>query len=231
MIVNCSRQWGKTTTVAAKAAVEALADPGLILIIAPTERQAKELFRRTRDYISAACPNMDYVEANKTSMQLDNGARIVALPAKGENIRGFPNPKLVIIDEAAFVADEDYRAIRPFLSHGGRLILLSTPFGKRGFFHETWKHQNNTWSRYSVTAENCTHITKEFLDEERIALGPWWYRQEYCCEFLDNIAGFFDMEAIRAAMEEGVNPLFAVQHDGSVNLVDDDIEPLFKGRR
>jgi len=229
IIVCCSRQWGKTTTVAAKAAAEALSYPGLYLVIAPTERQAKELFRRTKDYICHAYPSMKFEEANKTSLELPNRSRIVALPAKGENIRGYPNPRLVIIDEAAFVKDQDYRAIRPFLSHGGKLIILSTPFGKRGFFHNTWIKQDPGWSRYSVTADECYHISREFLDEERMTLGEAWYAQEYECKFIDSVLGFFNMDKVRAGLDEGIEPLFPVRDKKKLNE-DDSIQPLFGGK-
>ncbi len=40
-LVNCSRQSGKTTTVAVKATHQAVYDPGsLVLCIAPTQRQS-----------------------------------------------------------------------------------------------------------------------------------------------------------------------------------------------
>jgi hypothetical protein len=233
IIVNCTRQWGKTTTVAAKAAAEALAmdKPGLILIVAPVERQARELFRKIRTSLRYALGTSEkWPEDNKTSLELPNGARIVAVPAKGENIRGYTNPYLIIMDEAAFIPDEDYRSVRPMLSHGARLILMSTPFGKRGFFYETWKHQDKRWNKYSVTAEQCSHIGADFLDEERIALGPIWYRQEYCCEFLDNVNSYFDMDAVRLALEDELDPLWPVRGDGGADYVDQSIQPLFGGQ-
>lgn len=232
IIVNCTRQWGKTSTVAEKAAAEALAmdKPGLILVIAPVERQARELFRKIRTALRFATGNAArWPEDNKTSLELPNGARVVALPAKGDNIRGFTNPYLIIMDEAAFIKDEDYRAIRPMLSHGARLILMSTPFGKRGFFYETWKHEDKRWKRYTVKAADCSHIHEDFLQEERIALGPFWYKQEYECEFLDNINSFFDMDAVRASLEADIEPLWPVRSDGAPEYIDDQVEPLFGG--
>lgn len=227
LIVCCSRQWGKTTTVAAKAAAEALEHPGLILVIAPVERQARECFRKIRMCLKRSIPDDPWPEDNKTSLELPNGARIVALPAKGDNIRGYTNPRLIIIDEAAFVPDEDYKAIRPMLSHGCRLIVMSTPFGKRGWFWEAWT-KKSAWERVSVVATECSHISEEFLEEEKIALGPWWYAQEYGCEFLDSVSSFFDMDAVRASLDDGIEPLFAVRTDGIVG--DEDIEPLFGGQ-
>ena len=49
---------------------------------------------------------------------------------------------MLILDEAARVPDELYAALRPMLAvGGGRLVLLSTPFGKRGFFWREWSEQ------------------------------------------------------------------------------------------
>ena len=46
-------------------------------------------------------------------------------------IRGFSDVSLLLIDEAARVADEMYRAMRPTLVvHDGDLWLMSTPNGK-----------------------------------------------------------------------------------------------------
>lgn len=229
MIVCCSRQWGKTTSVAAKAAAEALAGPGLILIIAPVERQARECFRKVRDCIKRARPGEAWPEDNKTSLELPNGARVVALPAAGENIRGFTNPRLVIMDEAAFIKDEDYRSIRPMLSHGARLIVMSTPFGKRGWFYETWMRHDSGWERISVAADECRHISQEFLDEERVALGNFWYSQEYECKFLDSTGSFFDMDAVREGMEAGLDPLFPVRSVAIREKEPEDFRPLFEG--
>jgi len=228
IIVNCTRQWGKTTTVSALAAALAASGTGLILVVAPVERQARELFRKIRESLRKSDRETRWPEENKLSLEMPNGSRVVALPAKGENIRGYTNPALIIIDEASFVADEDYRAIRPMLSHGARLILMSTPFGKRGFFYETWENGEG-WSKYTVPATQCTHILPEFLDEEQAALGPWWYAQEYECAFQDNVAGFFDMVAVRESLEAGIKPLEGMTGDGGMSVFDDTIKPLFGG--
>jgi hypothetical protein len=46
----------------------------------------------------------------------------------------------LIVDEASRVQDALYQGIRPMLAvSGGRIVLLSTPWGKRGFFFEEWE--------------------------------------------------------------------------------------------
>jgi hypothetical protein len=76
---------------------------------------------------------------------MKNGSRIVSLPSKEANIRGFSGVSLIIEDEASRVGDDLYLAMRPMLAvNQGRLILMSTPWGKRGHFFEAWEHGGET---------------------------------------------------------------------------------------
>ena len=89
----------------------------------------------------------------------------------------------------------------------GRLLALSTPFGKRGWFYEAWDGTEE-WQRVKVMAEQCERIPREFLEEEKRVLGDRWYAQEYCCSFEDTIDAVFAESDIRAAMSSEVRPLF-----------------------
>jgi hypothetical protein len=106
------------------------------------------------------------------------------LLAREETIRGFSGPRLLLIDEAARVPDDLYRSVRPMLavSHG-RILCLSTPFGRRGFFHDEWQHGGEAWKRVCISAADCPRITPEFLERERQSLGDSWVAQEYLCSF------------------------------------------------
>ncbi|MGA7075641.1 MAG: hypothetical protein WBZ42_03715, partial [Halobacteriota archaeon] len=115
---------------------------------------------------------------------------------------------LLVIDEAAQVNDDLYYSVRPMLAVSqGRIILLSTPFGKRGFFFKEWS-EGEAWKKIKITAHECTRISSEFLEEERLALGDWWFRQEYLCIFGENVAAFFNYEEVIAAITDEVKPLF-----------------------
>jgi hypothetical protein len=48
----------------------------------------------------------------------------------------------------------------------------------------------------------------EFLEEERQALGDWWFRQEYFCEFVETVDQVFSYDQVMAAITEEVEPLF-----------------------
>jgi len=184
LLLNCCRQAGKSTVVALLALVEALFVPGRqVLLLSRSHRQSTELFRTLLDfYLLLGSPLLERRTAHE--LHLSHFSRILCLPCKEETIRGYARVGLLIIDEAARVPDDLYRAVRPMLAvSGGRLICLSTPYGQRGFFHDAWAHGGDDWARIEVPAARIARITPAFLAEERRALGESWFRQEYCCSF------------------------------------------------
>jgi hypothetical protein len=210
MLMLCSRQTGKSSVAAALALRAALLNPGSpILLLSPSLRQSAELFRKIVDLFDALKRPVPVVARTALRLELSNGSRILSLPGTEGTIRGFSGVSLLVIDEAARVSDSLYYAVRPMLAVSrGRLVALSTPFGKRGWFHDEW-HAAGNWERVRITADQCPRITKEFLEEERRALGERWFRQEYLCSFEDTIDSVFAYEDIQAAISDEVQPLFS----------------------
>jgi superfamily II DNA or RNA helicase len=137
-------------------------------------------------------------------VELRNGSRIQSLPGKEATIRGYSGVDLLIVDEASRVTDDLYNAIRPMLAvSDGRLALLSTPFGRRGFFFNVWE-RGEDWKKIRITAKQCPRITEEFLKRERASMPHWFYRQEYECSFEESQAALFDWEEVEAAAKEEV---------------------------
>jgi hypothetical protein len=184
-LLCCSRQSGKSTTLAALALHTALVYPdALILLLSPSLRQSTELFRKVRSAWLALERPLPAESASQTRLELANGARIVSLPGREATLRSFSGPRLVIIDEAARVPDDLYRSVRPMLAVSrGRMVALSTPFGQRGFFWREWAHGGDVWKRVRVTWRECPRIDAAFIAQERQALGESWVRQEYVCSF------------------------------------------------
>lgn len=209
VLLNCSRQSGKSTVSATLALHRALYHPGsLVLCLAPSERQSKELFGKIAGFYRALHDTAPPESDRKLGMALPNGSRIEALPGSEKTIRGFSGAALLLVDEASRVDDGLYHAVRPMLAvSGGALVMLSSPFGKRGAFYEAWTG-GASWERYEVTAEECPRITPEFLEEERAALPARVYRQEYECSFEETEDQVFSYEEIEAAMTDEVEPLF-----------------------
>ena len=194
---------------AALALGTALREPGsLTLVLSPSLRQSQESFRRVLDlYRTLQTPRPTQAES-ALRLELSNGSRIVSLPGTESTVRGYSNVRLLVIDEAARVPDELYYSVRPMLavSHG-RLLALSTPFGKRGWFYQEYT-QGEGWERVKITAYDCPRISKEFLEEERRTLPPLFFQSEYCCEFVDTIDQVFASAFVHAAISAEVQPLF-----------------------
>jgi phage terminase large subunit-like protein len=200
ILMNCARQSGKSTLAAVLAFHRALLTPGsLVLVLAPAERQAKELFSKVATFYQALGHPVPADSYRKLGMELTNHSRIEALPGTEKTVRGFSGVDLLIVDEASRVADELYYAVRPMLAvSGGRLMMLSTPYGKRGVFHEEWTG-GEEWERYEVPATECPRIPAAFLEEERRTLPEWWFAQEYLCEFRETEDQLFTHEMIERA--------------------------------
>ncbi len=211
LLLNCSRQTGKSTVSAILAAHTALYTPrSLVLLISPSLRQSSELFFKVAEMLARVGEKPHLAEDNKLSCRFaHNGSRIISLPSSEATIRGFSGASLIVEDEASRVSDELYFAVRPMLAvSGGRLILMSTPFGARGHFHAEWT-SGEGWERIEVPASECPRITSEFLEAERRAMGEWFYRQEYCCQFSDATDSVFASEDIDNLTSPDVTPLFA----------------------
>lgn len=208
-LLNCSRQAGKSTAAAVLGLHAAIYRPGsLTLLVSPSLRQSSELFRKVTELRERLPIKLELLEDNKLSMAVRGGGRVVSLPGSEATIRGFSGATLIVEDEAARVPDELYYSIRPMLAtSGGRLILMSTPFGKRGHFWREWS-EGDGWQRVRVPATQVPRISPEFLEEERRALGDWWFRQEYLCEFVEATDSVFSYEQVTAALSDDVEPLF-----------------------
>jgi Terminase large subunit, T4likevirus-type, N-terminal len=209
VLLNCARQSGKSTMAAIIAMHQALRRPSsLVLILAPAERQAKELFSKVAGFYHTLGHPIPADSYRKLGVELANGSRIEALPGTEKTIRGFSGAALLLVDEAARVDDGLYYAIRPMLAvSGGRLMMLSTPAGKRGVFFEEWSGGEG-WERYETRAEDCERIPPSFLEEERRSLPAWIYRQEYECSFEDTEDQLFGYELVQSSITDEVTPLF-----------------------
>jgi hypothetical protein len=205
----CCRQSGKSTTTAVLALHQALTQPeSLIILLSPSLRQSQELFKKVV-YTYRALGNPSPLQAESAlRYEINNGSWIIALPGTEPNIRGYSSVDLLVIDEAARVQDELYFATRPMLAvSGGRLVCLSTPFGRRGWFHQAWE-QGEGWSRLKVDAYACPRIAQSFLEEEKRTLPDLWFRSEYLVEFVDVDSQLFGYDLVQAALSAEIAPLF-----------------------
>lgn len=208
IILCMGRQVGKSTIVAALALHTCLYKPrALVLVIAPSQRQSRELFIKIHGFLTQLEPAEVLEEETKLSLMLGNGSRIVVLPGDGRTIRGYSAPALVLMDEAAFIGDDVFDATLPMLAAApeGRIILMSTPYTSTGFFYLLW-HTADGWERVEFKTADCPRVSKQWLDARRRE-DPLRYAREYECAFGSADDALFTAEMLDRAVTADFEPI------------------------
>ncbi|MFB6089346.1 MAG: terminase large subunit domain-containing protein [Candidatus Aenigmatarchaeota archaeon] len=206
VVVCCGRQVGKSTIAAVKGLHYAFTHEEVtVLIVAPTQRQSSNLFRKMKMFLNAyLMPSV--TRSTRTEIEFSNGSRIISLPSgsEGDSIKGY-TADLLIVDEAAFVPDPVFPAIMPMLATTkGQLILLSTPNGRRGFFYEQWKQARKDMdiSTYHLPSATSPLISDDFLQSQRERMTKRKYRVEYMAEFISKTGTFFPEDVVDSCVYE-----------------------------
>ena len=201
--LRSGRQVGKSTIIAIKAGQYAVSHgKKTIMVISAVERQALLLFEKILSYIHVN--HKSFIKTGKDKptkhkLQLKNGSVIHCLPTgeSGYGIRGF-TINMLIVDEAAFINEDVYQAVTPMLAvTRGPIILLSTPFGRTGYFARCFN--DPTFSKFHVSSLECTRIDKEFLTQEKTRMSTLQFSQEYLGEFCDDLMQLFPDSLIKAS--------------------------------
>jgi len=86
---------------------------------------------------------------------------------------------------------------------GGKIILLSTPFGKDNYFYRSYHNDNfKTWHvNAEIVAESRPEpqrtFMKDFQEKEKARMTKLQYAQEYLGEFVDELRQLFSDDLIR----------------------------------
>lgn len=202
--IRSSRQAGKSTIIAIKAAMFALKHPeSTVLIVAAVERQALLLFEKTLNFLLdnfSTEIKQGKEKPTKHQINLENGAKIYSVPCGlcGTGIRGY-TVDLLIIEECAYVPEPVFQAIMPMLAVSkGKIVALSTPFGRGGFFYDCFN--DPAFKTWHIKWTECPRIDKEFIEHERKRMSKVAFAQEYEAEFVDELKQFFPTELIQKCM-------------------------------
>ena len=203
-IILKSRQLGLSTLTAAYAVWQAIFyKEKNILIIATKLAVAQNFIRKVKTYIKSM-PKWLLVPTitanNKQQVEFSNGSQIKAVPTSEDAGRS-EALSLLIVDEAAFVRnfDELWMGLYPTLSTGGRAILLSTPNGVGGQYHEIYVK--------AVSKENKFNPIKLMWDVHPERDDVWFNRetknmsqkqvaQELLCDFASSGDTFLTNEVL-----------------------------------
>ena len=210
VILNCTRQWGKSWMAAVALLFHAFNHPQSISIVAgPTLRQSAELLKKVKDLAWSLGLPIRGDGINRHSFVLPNRARIVAVPGNSpDGIRGFSGVTMLVIDEASMVKDDVYNAARPMLTQkDGAIWLLSTPKDEHGFFYREFTAGAEDWRRVIVPATECPRFKPEQLAAEKASLGTRLFAQEFLCEFVAVGDGMFDKSWFDNVFCKEIRPL------------------------
>ena len=176
-----ARQVGKTTAAAWAMAHTAYFEPNsLSVVICPSQRQSAEAVRRVKEGLSKTDTKLK--SDNVYGLELENGARVLALPGNDESVRGLTVDGWIIADEAARLTDDLIAAVRPMRARQpkARLAMLSTAWSRTDPFWTAWASDDPSWIRLQATADiDATPFAEGFLEQERQALGEDNFKREY----------------------------------------------------
>ena len=209
LAIRAGRQVGKSTVIAALVGEHAANNKNKsIMVISATERQAYLLFSKIVYYLLdnyRSWIKRGKDRPTKTEIKLNNGSVIRCLPTglDGLGIRGY-TVNLLIADEAAFIPLAVWPAVTPMLATtGGKLILLSTPFGSQGYFYDCW--HDDDFKTWHINAEHIAEsraepqrtFMRDHQEKEKGRLSRLQYAQEYLGEFVDDFRRIFSDELIK----------------------------------
>lgn len=184
-LVMVHRQGGKSTVSAALAAwVLVFEAPADVLILSRSLPQAEETHRKTVSLLRAFAPHVGILSESTRSLRTEMGSRCFTVPGTDDAVRSFSAPRLVILDEASRIPDSAYLAVRPLFvtAPDGRLVCITTPKFREGWFYEEWTAGGAEWERFELPATKNPRISPEFLARER-EKNEEAFRMDYLLEF------------------------------------------------
>jgi hypothetical protein len=219
----CSgRQAGKSRTVAVCGLHTAFVAPNRrVLVLSAGEQAARDLLAECARLASSPLLAGSVIDESNSEIVLSNGSWIRSVPASERQIRGL-SVDLLVIDEAAFVADELWTAARftTISRRESRVLLASTPFGRADrFFATAWRAGQRGEASYESFHWPSTIsplVDKELLEVWRASSTDREYRREVEAEWVEDHGAYFTDAELEGATgdydlvpPEGANGLAA----------------------
>jgi len=212
-----SRQIGKSFTKSLRRLLRGIERRRTQIFLSAGERQSRELMIKAQQHckalnLAARFRGDEFLHGTsfkQLMIELPNGVRVIGLPANPTTARGFTGD--VFLDEFAMHRDdrEIWAAVFPtVLRGGGELDVASTPKGRDNLFAEL--RDNDTFTHSVITLEQAIDAGLD-IDAEQIRQSmndDELYRQEFCCEFLDESSAFLTYEQIKQIEDQSLEPAF-----------------------
>jgi len=193
---------------------------GVVLLIAPDQRQAKIVLDYCEGTLSESRILKQLIaNRNADTLELTNRVSIEVRAASFRRLRGM-TLIAAICDEAAFWHSDEFRAnpdveivnaVRPsLLTTGGPLIIASSPYAKRGVLWSTFKnHYGPEGDPLILVARGATRdlnpsLPQSVIDRE-YEKDPARAAGEYGANFRTDIESFIARELVETCVDVGVH--------------------------
>lgn len=188
-VLSMGRRWGKSV-LGGVICMNVLRQHGRVAWVVPTYKNGRNLWRFARS-VAAPLPRSFDVSKTERMITTHRGGFFGIYSAdNADAIRGewF---NLVVIDEAARVAEDDWSdTIQPTLADAdGDAILISTPKGKNWFWQEWIKgqsHEDGVMSWQAPSAANPSPTIRDAARKAEQRLPARSYQQEWLAQFVDD---------------------------------------------
>lgn len=205
-IVNKARQVGMSTIIAIEALLKCANPEKTVLIVSVSDRQALNIMRKIHYFLGQTKdkewefikdkPRNPFLIRDETKREIvfHNGSRLVSLPNNPSTVRGYRAHFAYIDEFAHFEKDQDMmNAIEPSLSRGGKITLVSTPFGKRGVFYNILeKAKELGYSKHEVPWTECPDEKyQKKIERKKKQMDLTSFAQEYELKFISEALSFF----------------------------------------
>jgi hypothetical protein len=174
----------------------------------------------------------EVVRSTSDTLELQNGVSLAAYPCRPEAVRGI-RACVVVIDELAFFSATDGRptdtemlrvARGRLATTGGRLIVLSSPYGQSGalwdLHHRHYGRDESPTLVWQATAPQMNPTLSADYLQRMEADDPEAYRSEVLGEFRAGLSSLLEPEAIDACVPEGVRERLPEGDVSSVSFTD-----------
>ncbi|MBB5075832.1 terminase large subunit domain-containing protein [Nonomuraea endophytica] len=207
-VMCCGRQAGKSRTLAVIALHGAFTQAGYrVLVLSAGEDAAKDLMAEISGLASSPLLAGSVVDDNASRVTLTNGSTIRCVPASEKQVRG-KSVDLLILDEAAQIPDELWRAARYSIiaRPESRVVLASTPFGGRDRFFAQLYHLGTNgaegYASFHWPSTVSPLVDAALLEDWRRQDPEWVFRQEVLAEWVEDEAAYFTAEELLGAVAD-----------------------------
>lgn len=200
--VKSVRQKGKSMMCENMLVLAALSHPNQRCgFVAPILKQAKPLYK---DIVRNLKPLVAESNGSDLEVTFINGSSLHFMSAEqGDNLRGFTVSQhgLLIIDEAAYISDDVFYTVTPFVNaNNAPIVAVSTPRFRSGFFYDFYTDglagKDGIYS-YDFNDWPNPYITPERLELLKKKMPLNLFRADYLGEWMETTSDLFgDFNAV-----------------------------------